>query len=276
VLDWLDNLSPVFLPSPVNLDHPLNHGRLGWWLVLPGIDGGRTWYDLMGLYHATLANMTVAGTGWHGTTRASGFGQIGLNGTSSVVTAPTTAPQPRSFTFAAWIYATDIAGFHGIFGIAKSSGFRYLAIEGNAWRWLYRNLAGATIFDIGSSTGLVASTWIRVLATHNDVVGQGTLYANGVQVTQSSTGQPSADDWSNPAEFSLGGITGIGRYFQGVADDFSYWNRPLGAAEVWQDYSLSRTGYGGLLYRPLPMIRPVAVTPPPTVTTWPAAILGHL
>ena len=48
---------PVNTADPVNRHHPLNSKLAAWWLPLPGLDGGRQLYDLMGLNHGTLTNM---------------------------------------------------------------------------------------------------------------------------------------------------------------------------------------------------------------------------
>jgi hypothetical protein len=53
-------MSEIFLPDPVSRHHPLNQGLVGWWLSVPGLDGGNQFYDLMGLLPATL----TSGASW--------------------------------------------------------------------------------------------------------------------------------------------------------------------------------------------------------------------
>jgi hypothetical protein len=70
----LDRIGPG--PLVVNDGHPLNRGLVTWWLARPGLNyGGARWYDPIGLNHGTLANFG-AGSGWSGTTRPGGFGQL--------------------------------------------------------------------------------------------------------------------------------------------------------------------------------------------------------
>jgi hypothetical protein len=47
----------ITLRDPI-AKHPLNVGRVAWWLGLPGLTGGPKWFDLMGLSHAAYSVTT--------------------------------------------------------------------------------------------------------------------------------------------------------------------------------------------------------------------------
>jgi hypothetical protein len=42
----MESLSDVFLPCPVNVRHPLAQKLVGWWMGLPGLEGGNMVYNL--------------------------------------------------------------------------------------------------------------------------------------------------------------------------------------------------------------------------------------
>src|SRR4029077_5506129 len=73
--------------SPLNRQHPLNRAVVGAWEVLPGLSGGALWYNLAGPYHGTLTNMATAGgaSGWGGTTRTGGYGEMRFDGSNDTV-----------------------------------------------------------------------------------------------------------------------------------------------------------------------------------------------
>src|SRR5438045_3728680 len=71
----------IRLSDPVNRSHPNNRGKVAWWKVLPGLDGGRQFFDLIGQAHGALTN----GPTWKPTARAGGLGAIAFDGTDDYV-----------------------------------------------------------------------------------------------------------------------------------------------------------------------------------------------
>src|SRR4051794_33812532 len=94
---------PIDPARPVNPDHPLNRERRAWWIVVPGTDGGRQIFDLMGFNHGTLTNMTTAGSGWGGTARRGGYGNLLFDGSNDYVALGSRVGPTGGLTVAAWV-----------------------------------------------------------------------------------------------------------------------------------------------------------------------------
>lgn len=93
----------VDLSNPINWDHPLNRGLVGWWLALPQWSGGTKWYDLCGKYDGTL----MSGPSW--SRRSTPDGTEGLSFSSAggnYVTIPAPIPSGAG-TVAFWAQATS-------------------------------------------------------------------------------------------------------------------------------------------------------------------------
>lgn len=45
--------------NPVNRGHPLNQGKVAWWMVLPHLMGGPNWPDLMSGQKGSLGASTL-------------------------------------------------------------------------------------------------------------------------------------------------------------------------------------------------------------------------
>jgi hypothetical protein len=270
----LDNLAPLFTPELVRREHPLNQGRVLWWLVLPGIEGGRLWLDLLGKNHGTLTAMSNANNGWRTSARVGGWGSLLLDGTAGYVQAAATPVTGPPLTMACWANTKTNANQTVV----------HVGFSGTTNSWVRINVSGsfnAYILNTGNSAGtqynayqkvLVTNTWQRVACTIN-ADGSGILYINGI-----NQGTVSAAAFNAFTTFAAGVMhySSNIQFFQGNLDDVSMWNRALTAAEIQEDYVLSQNFYPGLLARPLGLLPAVGVEPPPTVTAWPAAILGHL
>lgn len=236
---------PVFLPDPVNRSHPLNDGRIAWWLSLPGWEGGNRWFDLMGLNHGTLTSMTTAGTGWAPTTRPGGWEHV-LFGNGTHVVTPMAATL-GSFAVAAWFLSTGVGNADRILDKNYASGFWLGRNGGSANSW------GGGIQEAGAPYGTYVTLpdrqWHRIMMMR--VGTQKYLFGDGGVVSVASTVAATAMDtvpiWMGTTG---GGVNG----FTGSIDDVSIWSasplatsNPAGFAAM--DYDLSRRGYPGVLNR---------------------------
>jgi hypothetical protein len=113
-----DRDSPVNMVCPVNWTHSLNIGLSAWWLVLPGLRGGKRLVDLvnpgsMGS-HGILTSMDPQ-FDWVGDSPPGGFGSLDFDGLDDYVDVPTTpALSSGGFTVAFWCkkkVATNVCTF---------------------------------------------------------------------------------------------------------------------------------------------------------------------
>jgi hypothetical protein len=244
MLTHLDDFSPVNLADPVNREHPLNRGRVGWWLTLPGLAGGGTFWDLMGLNHGALTGMG-AGLGWKGTSRPGGYGALQGDGTAACVIIPNSPSLNPTVgvTCSCWVKPASTADA-GLVCKDSNVGRSYcLDIESS----------GKPQFFIGPSQVVSASTtiltpgqWIHVCGTYN---GAGTaLYINGIQVA-TAAGSPTLNVTTGTVQLGAREYAGLREFCNGQIDDCSIWNRGITPIEVYGLFNLSRLGYPGVLNR---------------------------
>jgi hypothetical protein len=263
VAPTLETARPVWLADPVNRNHPLNQGRVAWWLALQGIDGGKFFYDLMGLVHGTL----TAGVSWSGSARPGGWRHLSLDGTNGhYVSLPTAASLniTPNITVAAWIRTTGTSG-HIYGGYKNSSPFNGMGLgmgfAGNGAQVSVWTGGASWIDDGGAGLRINDGKWHRVGCV---VKGASeTSFVDGVGFVLGSLGN------SIP---SYSGVRGIGGRavdgdspFPGDLDGLSVWNRALSAAEMRADYDSSRIGDPGVLNRMGPAAFGVPAT---TVHPW--------
>jgi hypothetical protein len=267
VLVSLDNLGRVFTPAPVNRHHPLNRGRAGWWLGLPGLTGGRQFPDLMGLNHGVLTSMGNTSNGWRSTTRPGGRSQIITDGSAGYVDCGTPAGLngATQATLACWIYraATSTAVAFG--ASAGSNRDRFSCIwfsDGNLYA-AAEDSGNFFFFCPANTTG-----WHRVVVVFDSfLVGNSNrykIYFDGIQQSLSFNGS-AANNLGTVGPLTIGKDS-IARFGAGAYDDFSLWLRPLTATEVQQDYILSRKGYPDVLNRLSTRVYSMASASPPSST----------
>ena len=182
------NTLPIDLSNPVNTNHPLNQGRLAWWLTLPGWDGGVTWYDLMGLYPATLSTLGSGGN-WSSSSRPGSYGDIAFNGTDGNIIDGPPEPRPTSITLATWIKLLDVS-IDNLYiclinrsGGGEESGATLFFYEGEFQFWLTTNNSAWESISSGSTT-INSGQWYRLVGTYDEHSGIQSFYVNGVLVGQ--------------------------------------------------------------------------------------------
>ena len=249
MLTHLDNMRPINMADPVNRQHPLNQGRVSWWLGLPELSGGRCIYDLMQSVPGVLTNMTTAATGWAASTRPGGYASLKLDGATvgAYVDTKVTGIVGPPLTFTAWVYRTTGTGQRAILGNSSSNGIFMLAANGsfpltyvwentpdeyfattgldvpfNAWSFAAVSITAtaATVYLVPS--GGVLQSWTNTKAHTTHTIGP--MYIGSDRLH---------NDW----------------YWPGGIDDVSIYNRALSSTEIFELYNISKAGYPGLLNR---------------------------
>lgn len=226
-------LGTIRTSDPVNLNHPLNQGRVAWWMALPHLASGPTWTDLMGLNHGTLTGMGNAANGWRSTTRPGGSGHVLFDGATGYIATPLVlAP---AFTVAAWE--------------------RVPAAPGGFPMWL--SAPGSPDFELGYSASNVfysGNSFLTSTYGADDGNWHRILFAvGGGTATFYLDGRPRQTVSYTPTTFSgplyIGEYYGNGYRFGGEMDDVGVWNRKLTDPLAWLDFDLSRGSYPGVMNR---------------------------
>jgi hypothetical protein len=257
----LYQFGPVAADSAVNRDHPLNRGKVAWWIQAPGVPaGGSRLVDLYGRNHGTLTGFSAGATPWQPSRHPSKFGQLSCATTASKVVFGLTdsvLPNLSAGTIILWQRKQDttnrISGAFGHTGadnqaasvhLPYSDGNIYfdwggkasinrLAVSGLSWDMNWHHWA----FCVGSGLG------VRIYR-------DGILVGSNTYVITRTTG----GTWNlNVYQAIAGDLADIG--------SVATYNRGLTAAEVLSDYNLSRQGYPGVLNRRSLLTRAVLGTP---------------
>lgn len=243
--------------NPVIRAHPLNRGRVAWWLAVPGLHGGQVFHDLMALPGdfwrgdpGTLQNLGSPGigqigtAGWKGTTRPGGFAHVLFDQTISTNVNFGTGVQAvlngTAWTISLWFRATTLRGTNQIlFGFRGGSHARNIGLE---WQSPGKITIGdETAAFIIDTTTVTAGKWYHVVWTYNN--GANLVYLDGIQnVSASYTFSNSYTGSYYLGDPGLNSLTG-------AIDDVSVYSRPLGGAEIRALYTESITGYPATLKR---------------------------
>lgn len=264
-VSWATVAVPVAvnITDPVNRNHPLAQGLSSWWMSLPGLDGSLTLYDLMGQKNGTLTGMTAALTsGWKGTTRPGGYGELVYDGVNDYVTMGDVYNVTGAFTVAAWIRATSFSNTPMILskynGGAAAGVSWYLGFSSNDGTNLILLIAGATLGTIyisrEYSVALSLNKWYRVLGTYDGGTTSAAikLYLNGTRVDDTDVVLGVfVTPFSTTTAVTIGqGFNNnvVSYLFTGSIDDVRMWQgRALTADDVMDDYTNSATGCPDLL-----------------------------
>jgi hypothetical protein len=252
----LSRFAPVDLRNPVAKGHPLNRGRVAWYLTLPGWYGGSKFYDLMGLNPGTLASMGNTSNGWRATTRPGGWGHVLFAGGSANVAAPNffgTLLTGKVASAAAWMYPTgSLTAYQSVFdGTSSTQNNRQISVFlGGAANHLFVSFAngGTGGTEITLTDSWVLNTWQRLLVTSDGTTI--TVYRNGRSVGSAAAGIGTGFTAVNASGWQIGNNpSGGGAAYVGAIDDACVWSHALSTAEAKADYDLSRQGYPGVLNR---------------------------
>jgi hypothetical protein len=236
------------LNQPINWAHPLNRGRLAWWLAVPQLWGG-TWYDLVGGYAGTLTGLS-AGDGWNTASNPGGAGSIKLSGGSGEYVSGPTLPSLAmpSGTLALWLNFTSHSATSGLLSKWNSSTAANTAVFGLTYGSGNLNLYlgnGSAHTNTAVAWSPTNGIWYFVAVAWN---GTNTwYYVNGKQQGSTAT-QSSYSSYSNGNPVRLGGGNNASNAaINGFINDASVWNRSLSASEIFALYALSQQWYPDVL-----------------------------
>ena len=227
--------------DPINRGHPLNRGRVAWWLTLPGSVGGGTWRDITNNKNTgVLTAMGNSSNGFRTTNRPGGWGHMVFNGVAGRIDLGASQSldiRPRG-TMMAWCQTTS-ATTQIIFETGSSSAngtALYVGSTGVAHFLFAAVLDNAASPSLGSGWNHIAGTWDGTTRR---------AFLNGVQWASDTPNVPILSTGSK----MIGADPAGGNPFLGNIDDVSIWNRALTPAEIQQNYNLSQRGYPGVLNR---------------------------
>jgi hypothetical protein len=243
----LDVYAPVLLSDPINRHHAHCRDLMGAWLTVPGPDGGRQWFDLMGLNHGTLNS----GPTWLKEGPPGSYGGLGFTTAGGTYVKVNSSPSLNSWstiTISCWLRvdSTGQLQYGRIWEKGVNTEIAFIISHDSA------NDTHVTVQQLGTGNALVQSTFALTVGTwyHTAVTVDGSrvvsLYLNGV-LNGSATSSTGPASTNGDLYFSRYG--GAGYYLNGSLDGAFYWRRCLSADEVWQHYNLARTGYPGFLNR---------------------------
>jgi hypothetical protein len=230
--------------DPVS-DHPLNKGRVAWWLNVPHWQGGTTWRDLLGRYHGTLTNMPTPPP-WNPTGPQRSWGSLSFqsNDYVSVSTAPD-LEITGNFSVAVSVRIT--ANVTGMIihkgGYGSTDGFAIFYSSSNQKFNLKGNGVGASDFYFLSNSALTQSQWYHCVFTY--AAGSQKSYVDGM--LQTATGAATDNYLTVSDNIEIGGESAQTYDITGDMDDVSLWNRELSEAEVKDLYQRSLNYNQGLL-----------------------------
>lgn len=250
----------IDVTNPVDWSHPLNQGRLAWWLCTdtPGWRGGNTLRDLARgagrkPHDAALGGLTPPT--WRGNSgRIGGRGSLRYSASNAAI-GPNTSIFPSGTvagTLACWFIADSVSvdGRLVSFGQGANSVFALAVGRTSGKASGFARGAGFTLVELLAGP-IVAGVWYHLAITMSGTTA--TLYLNGVAMA--TTGSVNVANTFGTMDGSFAyigagpGGTGASSAFSGTMDDVSAWNRALSKQEVPALYALSKQGYPGLLNR---------------------------
>jgi hypothetical protein len=274
----------VPLAGAINWSHPLNVGRIGWWLTLPGRGRGAKVYDLTGQNHGSFAGVISSTTsGWQATRRPGGWGHIALDGVDDQVTladSPSlhrpTSTNRISMAFWVWLGAAVAGKFINLVNLNDPE----LNLKGfqariNTTQVVFIEAGIATDYrSLNATIALPLGVWTHVVLTWDGTVLA--IYINGNLNISGLVGGTASPLNVGTTGGGFGTKTsGDDAFFTGFLDDVGIWSVCFNASGVRSLYTLSKQGYPGVLNRfDLPLGFPSPI--PPTATLSGASLLMNL
>jgi hypothetical protein len=247
---------PIVTSDPVDRSHPLNVGRVAWFLSLPHLAGGRRWYDVLGRHTGTFGTDGSNFPAWGATNRLGGTHDLRFDGLNYATPADLSGRfGGPGATLACWIkcdLATPVdENKTGLWDLDSGSGIQnthYPWTDGTVYIGTFRTSRVSF-----ANSSFDKSRWHHLAVTTKPGTDGYIVYQNG-EVAYSTTGQATAV--INAAARIGFSTVGTGFGFSGRMDGLALWDYALPQALIRADYELGLAGYPGVLRR---VRRPVAV-----------------
>ena len=230
---------------PINWQHPLNRGLVGWWLTPWGWSGGSKLPDLTRANPGTLTN----GPTW--TAGPNGFGAINLGGSPQFVNVAHSAALNLSgdFSVSGWLKKPDGMGTAGVLdkrrGDESTPAWSVHLSNATSSMRFQPNLGGANVTIDSADISTILTNWFHWCITRSGSAFQ--WYANG---RVSGSGATNAGAMAtNTADATFGKLSGDIFYLTGYQTDVRIQDAALSAAEVAAFYDQSLRAYPDLLRR---------------------------
>lgn len=219
-------------------------GLLAWWRAVPGLTGGRTWYDLTGTTPGTLTNMGT-GSGWATPTRPGSSAELRFDGSNDYVVMPAS---PRldtaALTVMVWVRVATFTDY-GVIVASKNGTNREKSLMTRTLGRLavYIQTAGGAAAVDPVSTSLSTNTWYHVAYTYDATAGLAVYVNCQLQGTYAAVGTLSAvgDPWY------VGAGRGTADFLAMTVDEVRLYGRVLPAQELCAVYQDGRQGEPRLL-----------------------------
>ena len=253
---------PVNTRNPVNWSHPLNRGKIGWWLVIPSLYGGNVWYDLAGQANAASPaafHLNATSKGFQPTSRPGGYGHIASTGgnNSSYLSAPNFTWTGLQCTFGCWAYANALQpGYTPLFGSRGNLNFEiaWMTSSTNELQYMWNGnqygVHASPILYCGPSSTAVGN-WFFVAITINSAtsvtgyVGYNGLFTSGTFAVSPNVTSGTISGLTFLQDTAVPGT----RNWNGGIDDAFFYNRSLSYNELFQLYWMSQQGHTETLNR---------------------------
>lgn len=235
-------------------DHPLNVGRVAWWLPVPGRYGGNNWWDLAQGILGTFSGFTSSTYGFNAKSYPGGFGSVRFNGSSTLVNA--TAPVSWSSSSFSIIARFNMSAYPGggnpatVFTQGQTefqvASMAMLSTSSTLSFGFYSPEASISVSSSGKDVWLAGSYTAGSPGTLN-------IYAFVGNTFYSSSTTNSNGNYNGTYSCTLGGppsaLTFPWEFMTGYLYSLSLYNYALPQNLLVQDYYLGFQGYPGVLRR---------------------------
>lgn len=219
--------------DPINWASPLNVGLVSRKIAIAPFNGGVKWFDLVNRsFDGTVTNATFPATstsGWGGTSRPGGFGEMRFDGTNDTV-ATNAITLGTKYTAAVWAKKGSLGSDRIV--LATGGGSPYYLFDFYQDTRIYFFTGGFASTNVNA---FIPNQWCRYAVTVNEGTVQ--FYRDGLALQMLVAAAPNIS-------MTVSQISGRNSsiFFDGPMDDIRMWTRVLSPAEIQAEYLDSLAG----------------------------------